>query len=160
MRTIGSFKPDDASKTRLVAHGDYSSQNPADYFIHQSGLELIELPPGMRPAPTAARPAASAVASASGAAPLITATLDTAMLPDGLLDMIISVAKKVNPRYRSVTFDRVLNQDEDGHRRFGFYVHIQPAALPYNHLCACIGKYLIIYAPLIQLSMQIGSHTI
>jgi hypothetical protein len=78
----------------------------------------------MRPAPTAARPAASAVASASGAAPLITATLDTAMLPDGLQDMITSVAKKVDPRYRSVTFNRVLNQDDDGHRRFGFYVHV------------------------------------
>eukprot|EP01046_Picozoa_sp_COSAG06_P082319 COSAG06_NODE_29357_length_558_cov_0.803922_1_plen_100_part_10 len=88
MRTIGSFKPDDASKTRLVAHGDYISQTPADYFIHQPGLELIELPASMRPAAAVtarpARSAAAAAASATSAAPLITATLDTAMLPDGL----------------------------------------------------------------------------
>ena len=55
---------------------------------------------------------------------MITATLDPSMLPDGLQGKIEEVAQKIDPRHRSVDFNRVLNSDEDGHRRFGFYVKV------------------------------------
>ena len=57
------------------------------------------------------------------------------MLPEGLQEKIEEVVQKIDPRHRSVDFNRVLNQDEDGHRRFGFYVKV---GAPWN--CMACGR--------------------
>ena len=66
---------------------------------------------------------------------MITATLDPSMLPDGLQEKIEEVVQKIDPRHRSVDFNRVLNPDENGHRRFGFYVKV---GAPWN--CMVCGR--------------------